>query len=839
MSPSSPRPIPPLRGARLAGLLASLLFSFAFFGLLAGCEESGTSSYDVPTWSFSGVVLDGAADGVLPGASIEYVDADGIRRVLGADSAGGFRAEGVPYGQTVFRFGCSRRVSRDSVVRYGERVLTASSYNESSAMTGALAGGVRVVRLFPLSGAFSGTLVVRVAGSSATVPARGVALRLVYRDTAFVSADPSVFSATTDSVGAFRFSRLPADSGLQLSVPRFVQDGRSYESDLVAVPMLRTGSVLSLGRIVASSDTVADYVEPVASSNVLDASGLGLVGIRRGGVPWFRIAHDFDSLHVDARLLDGTAAVAVSPRVHGDTIFLEHADLLPADALLSTEITGLDGRGMRFHVLLDGLRRFRTTRALAAVESNLWSTSTSYRARSGLGDTLWVRFSEPLSNDPDGIDWLGSGVERTVYGGGATPNARSWTKAETLFVVPDARMDVDTTGSMGFSVVVRAVDGERSDTVDVSTPIEDAGYAIRWSNAINALGEFRDDLGSTDSIVVVADRPVAALLRAVAADAGTLPSGLQPSDVTLRGRDTIVYRPTSTLAPGVVYGMAFDLRGTDGVVRRKALQVRWKTEYRTSIVFASNRDGSEYRRFRSLGDSLVVRFSQPIDTAKPFVVRMKDVRGSTVQTRVRWNAALDQATIFNVSPFPLANHGISSTLGAGSDSAKAVADVSFDLQSKTGERIVGLRVAYDSLRLYSEAGLCAVSANFLKAHVDGYEVVSTESVVDSFPVAGTIRVGFSRALDTAWIRRQGDSTFVSLQTSSGPVVPSSLRFEDGGKILVVDPRDPLVAGTSYYLQFIKIPARDVRDASAIARHGGVYGGTTSTGFLVGTPFTAR
>jgi len=819
-------------------ILLNLIAVMGFGMLLLGCSSTGDSVSDDPTWSYSGVVMDGSADSALEGAVVQYLNAQGDSQSVVTNSRGEFFIGSVPYGQRTFHFSCHKRALGDSGTLYGDRLVAASSYNESSTMPGALAGSARVVRMFPMTGAVKGELMVRVSGTGAVVPARKVALRMIYRDTTFLCRRAESFLATTDSAGSFRFDSLPADSGLQLSVARFSQDGHWYEASVTDVPRLLARGTTFLARVIATADSAADYQEPIAASNVLDAGGLGLSGIATGTVPWFRIAFPFDATRLDVQLRNGTAALGVVARVSGDTVFLQHSDPLPSDTLLTTEITGLDAKGIRFHVLLDGSRRFRTRKAMTAVESNAWSSSAAYRSSAGLQDTLWVRYSEALSKDSTRLQWSKSSAARTIYGRGVNANARCWVSAETLFVVPDQRLKVDTVGKMGFNVIATAASGSQAAAVDVAIDMASRSYSLKWTNTVNALGVMRDDFGTVAPVELLPDRSVAKVFGISAPDNAVLPPGIQPGDLSLHG-DTVVYQPAMVMTPGTVYGIAVDLQSPDGTVFRKALAVRWKTSYQLAILSANNRSSGGYRRFLSLGDSLVVQFSRPVDTGKGVVVHMVDVKGAQVQTNVSWNAGRDVATIRNSTPLPTADFGVVASADSSGKGAKAVANVTFDLQSADGERITGLRMAYDSLRLFTEEGLCAVGSNVLKSHSSGYEVASTESVVDSFPVAGIVRVDFNRVLDTAWMRRTGDSTFANLQTSSGSVVAATIGYENGGRTLAIAPRAALVAGTNYNVQLLKVPALGIRNAAAISKSGGTYSGTTTSGFLVGSSFTAR
>lgn len=818
---------------------AKSLFGFGVLLLsqlgLQACGDADSTVHDVPLWSYSGQVLDGSSDSALAGAVVEYVDADGARLTTVTDGAGRFRIAGLPYGSQTLRFSCVRQDS-GGARRYGDRLISASSYNESSGMPGALATSSRVVRLFPLDAALRGEVYLRVAGN--LVPARNAQLALTYRDTTFVNVGTGGMNVRTDSAGRFLFSRLPADSGYVLTVARFQQDGRWYYPQTLTPARLLSRDTAVLGRTVLESDSTADYREPVAQSNVLDASGAGVSNVPVNTVPWYRIAFPFDASRLDVRLSNGTTALDAVAEVHGDTVLLRPSSRLPADAWLTVEITGLDRSGVRFHALLDGTRRFRTRKALTAVESNAWSTSGSYRTEFTNYDTLWVRFSEALSTDLTQLQWNASSAARSLYGRGANANSRVWVRAETLFVSPDQRAKLDTAGKVGFNLTAVAASGSVSSAVEVAAAISQGGYAIAWSNAVDASGRFRDDLGSMDSVQVVLNRKLGKYLGFQAPSTGSLPPGIQVGDVHLRG-DTVVFRPSVGMAPGTVYGLALDLQAVNGSVYRKAVEVRWKTQWGVSIVSLDNRSGSEYRRFAAWGDSLAVTFSQPVDTAYPFVVHAKDVKGNVLQTTVSWNAGLTRATVRNVGWLPLANYGIATTLTSAGDSARAVNGMTFDLSTRAGEKVVGLAPAGDTVRLYTEAGLCAVSGNFLQSHLPGYEILPGEASRLDFPADSAVRLGFNRALDTAWLRTQNLTGFVTLQLSSGPVVASSVGFEDGGRTLVLRPASPLVKDSSYSVQVLKLPGAGIRLAPAIGRHGGTWSGGTSQGFVLSSAFKVK
>lgn len=812
------------------------LFACAFlpFGLQA-CTDADSSVRDVPQWSYSGLVLDGASDSALAGAVVEYLDASGARLSTITDQDGRFKIEGLPYGSQTLRFSCQKQ-GAEAARQYGTRLIWASSYNESSSMPGAMASSSRVVRLYPLDAGLRGEIYLRVAGN--LVPARNALLSLNYRDTTFVNVGAGPMMARTDSVGRFLFTGLPADSGYSIVVARFQQDGRWYYPETLAPSRLRSRDTVVMGRTVLESDSSADYREPVLQSNVLDASGAGLTNVPVNTVPWYRIAFPFDATRLDVRLSNGSTALDIVSEVRGDTVLVRPSSRLPSDALLTMELTGLDNAGVRFHALLDGSRRFRTRKGLTAVESNAWNTSGSFRPEFTNYDTLWVRFSEPLSADLSRFQWNASSGARSLYGRGLNVNSKVWVSAETLFVSPDQRAKLDTTGKVGFNVIALAASGSISTAVEVASSIAQSGYALSWSNVVDASGRFRDDLGTLDSVQVVLNRKLGKYLGFQAPVTGTLPPGIQAEDVHLRG-DTLVFRPSVGMAPGTVYGLSFDLQAVNGAVYRKAAEVRWKTQWGVSAVSVGNRFGSEYRRLAVAGDSLQVTFSQPVDTTAPFVVRAKDVKGNLLQMRVSWDATLTRATLRNVGWLPLANYGIATTLGTAGDSARAVNGMTFDLVTRSGEKVYGLAPVGDTLKLFTEAGLCAIGANFLQNHLAGTEIFPSEGARSEFPANEAVRLSFNRALDTAWLRTQDLTDFVTLQQSSGPVVSSTVSFEDGGRTLVLKPDAPLTVDSSYNVQILKLPGAGIRQAPAIGRHGGTWSGGTSQGFVLSSSFKVK
>lgn len=804
---------------------------------LLGCGTEDPAGYEYGRWTLTGYVLDGATDRPLADAVISYTNAEGNTKETRSSQDGSFVVGSLPFGAQTFRFGASKIVDGDTI-SYGTRLLVAGSTTESSSMEGVLPNGTRQVRLYPLDASASGEVALQAAGASTLSPGAGIQLRLRYRDTTFLPPDPSRLLATTDAQGKYRFEGLPADTGFVLFIDRSVGVGRTWNAASMTLPRLASGRELPLPRIVLASDSAAPLADPVLASNMMDSLRQGVVGVASSAVPWYRLATAPDSSRLDIQVRTPSLSVVVQPRVKGDTLFLDHVTPFPSDAYIVVEVagTGRDGRSFRF--VLDGTRRFKTRKAVSAVESNAWASSRSYRSAFGPGDTLWVRFSEPLAVDALRVQWSATSAGKVLYGKGSLANATAWIRGDTLFASPDQRLVLATGDKLGFNVVVTAASGSVSAPTEVVGDVDLRTFAVAWTNTKDAAGLVRNDLGTRDSIVVVANRPVRKVIDLAVVSGTSVPAGLLLANVSLRGTDTLVVKPSLAMAPGIAYGLAFDLEGTDGRTQKGALAVQWQTAYRVKIVNVGNRGTSGYRRFKSLGDSLPIEFSEAIDTSAPFVVRMDDANGNPVRMKTAWTSRT-RAVLRNSNPLPLADFGSQAVAGVDGDAARAVSEASFDLTTARGEVVSGLRPMTEPVRIYTEEGLCAVSTSLLPGHASAYEVSSTELPADSLPVADAVRATFNRSLDTAHIRTSPAGMVLALETASGTLVPTTLSFADGGRTIVLTPASPLAAGTGHLLRLKNIPGLGIRDAGMVHRHGGVFTGAASGGFLLKTAFVPR
>jgi len=815
------------------------LLILAFLAFASGCDSSSDSPTEYGRWGFTGFVLDGSTNQALEGARVTWVESNGASHETKTGADGQFSAAGIPYGAQTFRFSAVRILAPGDTMRFTERLITVASITESNTMEGTIPSGTRVVSLYPLRGTLQGEVALRLAGASTVSPAESVCVRLRYRDTSIVGIAPSTFETWTDASGAFRFRGLPADTGLTLSIGRTRLDAGTFAGAAVAVPRLLSQAEVILPRIELQQDSAPVLKEPVLSSNVLGSDGQGLVGLAVSVVPWYKLGVKPDSTRLDLQVAVGSQVFSVQPQVRSDTLFLRHVTPFPADAQVSVTINGSDLGGKSFKFTLDGTRRFKTRSAVAAVESNAWVSSKAFRSGFAPGDTLWLRFSEPLDTANQRLQWAAPSAGKALYGSGTQANAATWVRGDTLFVRPDQRLSVVDTNHIGFKVMVSAASGSVSAATEVVAAVDLRVPRVRWTNLRSPAGASREDVGVRDSLVIVSDRPLASVIGAVGSGTLSIPVGILPSSISLRGRDTIVVKPSIAMDPGIAYGMAFDVVSAEGATHRGVLAVAWKVASTIRILSLDNRAADGFRRFASLGDSLTVVFSEAVDTSKPFTVRMSDVNGIPVQVKPRWTAGNTTAVLRIASPLPLADFGSPAVATSDGDYAKAVADASFDLVTARGETVRTLKPATEPMRLYTEEGLCVVATNLVRNHASGYEVLSTDAPVDSFPRGSALWLTFNRVLDTAAIQRDGSAKFAILETSSGTAVSTTATFADGGRTLKLAPSDPLAADGTYFLRLKAVPAQGVRDAGMVHRHGGTYTGAASGGYFLKSSFVAR
>lgn len=818
---------------RIPILLASFLWALA----LLGCQTEDLGPQEFGTWSFTGFVIDGSTKAPLEGATIAYTGQDGSSKEATADGSGAFVIEGLPFGERNFKF----KLSVDSgSTAYTERLVVVSSFNESRSIEGVVGNISMVVALYPLSGSVSGALTARLPGSARTVPAAGVDVKVVYRDTALANTSPVVFDTTTDSKGRFSLRGLPLAPGASLVFNTLTLNGSIYGLAPVEVEQFFADGGVDLGTLfLTAKDSSGNRVEQVRS-NVLSKDGFGLPSVPVDQTLYY-------VLPVAPR--SGTLAVTLSGgevpnlrlKVHEDTLFVDPVGNLSFDTEVTVAISGLDTAGNQILFEFDGVRRFRTEKGIYPVESNAWDRVGIPKREFKPEDTLWVRYSAVLDPDVNKVGWTESDADNTISAGSGQANANAWVKGDTLYVRPDQRLAVDHGETMGFKVSVLSKEGKRSDTLDVVVRVESDKYFVKWTNTKDALGNTREDFGPMDSVVVVSSSPIKEIRGLSPISGRSAPPDLFLDNVKLRG-DTLIYKPSLYLKTDSVYGIDFDLLFADGNFRRHVLPVSWKTMGSIQMLSVDNRQDGLYRPLRAIGDSLTVVFSASIDTSAsspvPFRVNMTDVNGQPIRSRVRWLSDRRTAIIHNVDTLPTADFDASPSYTEDGVDTRAVGSVTFDLLTLKGEKVFRFKPANRNIQLHTERGLCLIDANILGSHDRRTAVSRTETPVADFDAAGSVVLNFNREIDTSAVRADTVNDYFQIRTVTD-TVKTTLTFSSDRKTVTLKPVADLAKGADYRVWVRNVPALGIAGASPINNHGGTFSGSAINNSLLDMVFRTK
>lgn len=470
---------------------AALALAFA-----AGCSVNDSNDDEYSKWTFSGTVVDSENGQGLNKAQISYQNSDGKIKTAETDSKGNFCIKNLPFGSLNFTFNY-QKVNKKDTLFYTPKILNVSSSGESSKMEGVVASTALVVRLSPLSAKLSGEFFIREESTDKKIPVSLAKLYLVHQDTEFVNLDPKSFETKTDSQGQFKFSNIPADTGLSIMVEAYSYKGLRYTTSGIELPRLRTGEN-DIGRIYLNQDTSITNDSRIIESNVMDENLKGLENISQLEVPYFIFNEKISSQNLSVTVTADTNAFFVVPEVKDDTLFLNHNEAFPPNAKISVKIIAYGKKsGDRIEVELNEASAFTTGRGIYAVTSNTWPSNEDFKATFGIEDTIWVKFSKKLSTNTDRIQWnYTSDIDCTIYANGFYANANSWVHKDTLFVqmlegILKNRMRGD---SVGMNITIYAEDGTYQDNFVLRTElvVPEESYTITDEDGDETTVHFED-----------------------------------------------------------------------------------------------------------------------------------------------------------------------------------------------------------------------------------------------------------------------------------------------------------------------------------------------------------
>lgn len=577
-------------------------------------------------------------------------------------------------------------------------------------------------------------------------------------------------------------------------------------------------------------------------SNVLSSDGIGLTGVAVNETLWYVLPSPPRLSSITAKISGGGDPDPIVS-VNKDTVFITPSRHFTYESLITVTIQGVDTSGKYFNYIFDSSKRFTTEKGIFPSASNAWQTPGTPLRTFKLNDTIWVKFSEALDADIAKTNWLASSAQHTIYGKGTAANANVWINKDTLFVRPDQRLAIGFGQTMGFRVSVSSVSGKRSDTTDFIVSTIENVYYVKWTNTKDFLGNVRNDFGARDSIIVVSNAPIKEVRGLSGIPGKAVPDGFSLDNIVLRG-DTIIYKPSLYMKPDSTYGLDFDVLFKDGSMLYDVLGVTWKTALKVQILEVNNRVSGEYRQFKVKGDSLIVTFSEAIDTSAtatiPFRVNLTDVKNRQLKTSVRWDASCKVARIFNLDMLPTADFDASPAYSSGSTYTKAVSSITFNLITRNGEQVMNFKPRNENIELHTERGLCVVNTNLLLNHDSHWEVDRGESPTESFPANGMVQILFNREVDTMAIRADTSTISRYIGINAGTTaVPSTLLFSADARTISIKPDSILNNTSAYYVWLKNIPGCNIAGAPAINKHAGSFSGKAANYSLFDKAFMVK
>lgn len=445
-----------------------------FLSALVACSVTDSESESYSKWNYSGYVLDASNGLGLDGATIIYQDAKGNSDTVTTDEDGSFYVDDLPYGSLTFSFSYTAIDGKDTT-KYAPKVITAGSTNESSSMQGIVASVSNVVRLCPLNATITGEFYIRDPISGTPIPVAKVPVQVTHKDSAFINLESDSYSSKTDSLGRFKFTNLPADSGLLLSIAPFTYKGLRYILSSTILPKLPAAQTKDIGRAYLLQDTLIVAKPRIKASNVMDSDMNGYKDISPLTTPYFVFNEELSDKSLGVKM-SGDSAFILTPTVNKDTLFLKHDRPLPPSTEYSTTIVAYTKKNSeRIELELKDKSAFSTGRGLYAVTSNAWPQNENYKSVFSIEDTLWVKFSEKLSSNVERVQWhFIAKASRTISCNGKAATADAWINKDTLFVqMREKILDTRSSGdSVGMDVTVYAENGLYIEHLLIMTELE-------------------------------------------------------------------------------------------------------------------------------------------------------------------------------------------------------------------------------------------------------------------------------------------------------------------------------------------------------------------------------
>ncbi len=487
--------------------------------------------------------------------------------------------------------------------------------------------------------------------------------------------------------------------------------------------------------------------------------------------------------------------------------------------------------------------------------TDLYVKTTNTMFNGSLVDTfdllqpVWIVSSAPVQT-VDAITYYNAGGNNDPNTNGSGANlqlarTRLSSAGDTIFWTPVDTLELNTRYGLEFEVTLMT--GEKFTSNELTASWKTKALktvSVKSTNTRGPDGSVLDTFTMQGEIWIVSSVPFVSVdeVNAYTGPLGgynAVPADMQVLSTVRVSGDTIFFRPSYNLGVGTKYAVSFDVTLPSGQTAiTNELYAIWEVKAGVKVVSANDMNSymNQYRVFKNRGDSLVVTFSQAIDTSKVFSVSGFGTAGKltyTWSTNMMTVTIKDTSTLANVKSYTI--YPDYSPNGTGQYTG-----LTFNLTTMRGEVKAALVPNSDfagkrpDLEIHTEIELVALDANYLVSH-DAAAVVAGDLVIDTFLPTSNITITFNKAIDTAKVRAATRDTYFSLFNASNWGIPLdyTISFSSDGKTLTMDPVTDLVRGASYNVKLVAIP--DMTADDVYSGPNGNY--LTNANFMVQTlPF---
>ena len=581
----------------------------------------------------------------------------------------------------------------------------------------------------------------------------------------------------------------------------------------------------------------------IVSSNIMNTTGTAINGITYNSA--IRVKVNKPIASATASLSDGAGIVPIVYATAGDSLVVTPlAALLPATAYtLTYSIHNASNE------VLSGTPMFTTAATTFYVIANNIQDAATNPNTISLYAPMWFKFSQKLDADVSKITWNPTiaAVDITLYGkitGGNNPNATVRISGDSLIVTPDQRANIEYGKTIGINLTLLDSTGRTLSTGDYIAKAQPNDLFIVAANTLDSLGRVVEGFGLRDTIKLIVSQPIASITAVTAVVGIATPPNLTLADIWLSpSGDTIKFVPPVALGTDATYGIDFDVTLRNGIKQFNFLAVSWKTLKGIKLVSSNDMQNTgTYRAFAVTGDSLVLTFSEAVDTSKAYSLGV--VLGGTnlPSPRYTWSNGNKTVTI---------KQGLTDTLNAKAYNTNP--DYTLNGTAEYGvftfnctPVVTGVAVTVSSatdwinsrpaVKIFTPVGLELINASYLKNHAVGAAVATNEDV-DTILATANIILTFNRAIDSTIIKAGPATKFINIYNDvAGAAIPLeyAISFSADAKTVTINPVDSLAKGAIYRLWIKNLPAVGLKNTTTAE---GAYSGASSTVTNVGSGFT--